>query len=151
MKRKKLEKWLLLEASGELSPRQLRRLDRELAVSEDARALRQELGRLKGSIFLPEIEPSPWTVTRIAARLREDRRSVLTVTQALRPILALAACLTLVVGILNFHGKQNSSSLATVVAAAGVDVWNDPLEEDLSRLERQIMAISGDSLDTLEM
>lgn len=151
MKIKKLEKWLLLEASGELSPRQLRRLDRELAVSEDARALRQELGRLRGSILLPEIEPSPWTVTRIAARLREDRRSVLTVTQALRPILALAACLTLVVGILNFHGKQNSSSLATVVAAAGVDVWNDPLEEDLSRLERQIMAISGDSIDTMEM
>jgi hypothetical protein len=151
MKIKKLEKWLLLEASGELSPRQLRRLDRELTVSEDARALRQELGRLRGSILLPEIELSPWTVAKIAARLREEHRPVWTVTQVLKPALALAACLALVVGILNFHGKQNSLSLATVVAAAGVDVWNDPLEEDLSRLERQIMAISGDSLDTMEM
>jgi ferric-dicitrate binding protein FerR (iron transport regulator) len=151
MKRKKLEKWLLLEASGELSPRQLRRLGRELAASEAARMLRQELGQLKGSILLSEIEPSSWTVARIAARLREERRPMLTVTQALKPVFALAACLALVAGILNFHGKQTSSSLATVVAAAGVDVWNDPLEEDLSRLESQILAISGDSLDTMEM
>jgi ferric-dicitrate binding protein FerR (iron transport regulator) len=151
MKTNKLEKWLLLEASGELSPRQLRQLDRELTASEDARALRQELGRLKGSILLPEIEPSPWTVARIAARLREERHPAFLFSNGWKPALALAACLILVVGIFNFHGKQNSSSLATVVAAAGVDVWNDPLEEDLSRLERQIMAISGDSLDTMEM
>jgi hypothetical protein len=151
MKMKKIEQWLLLESSGELSPRQLRRLGRELAVSEDARILRQELGQLKGSILPPVIEPSPWTVARIAARLREECRPVLAVTRILKPAFALAVCLALVVGILNFHGKQNSSSLATVVAAAGVDVWSDPLEEDLSRLESQIAAISGDSLDTMEM
>ncbi|MEI7851585.1 MAG: hypothetical protein WCH86_07105 [Kiritimatiellales bacterium] len=151
MKMKKLEKWLLLEASGELSPRQLRRLGRELAVSEDARILRQELGRLRGSILLPAIEPSPWTGSRIAARLREERHPALTVTRALKPALALAACLALVAGILNFHGKQTSSASAAIVAAAGVDVWSDPLEEDMSRLESQIAAISGDSLDTMEM
>jgi len=150
MKMKKLEKWLLLEASGELSPRQLRRLGRELTASEDVRMLRQEIAQLRGSILSPEIELSPWTVAKIATRLREERRPVSTV-RVLKPGFALATCLVLVVGILNFHGKQNSSSLATVVAAAGVDVWNDPLEEDLSRLERQIMAISGDSLDTMEM
>ena len=150
MKMKKLEKWLLLEASGELSPRQLRRLGRELTASEDVRMLRQEIAQLRGSILSPEIELSPWTVAKIATRLREERRPVSTV-RVLKPGFALATCLVLVVGILNFHGKQNSSSLATVVAAAGVDVWNDPLEEDLSRLERQIMAISGDSLDAMEM
>jgi ferric-dicitrate binding protein FerR (iron transport regulator) len=149
MKRNKLEKWLLLEQSGELSPRQLRRLERELAVSENARMLRQELGRLKGAILLPEIEPSPWTVTKIAARLRH--RPVLTVTWVLKPVFALAACLIVVAGILNFHGKQTFSAPVVVMAAAGVDVWNDPLEDDLRRLESQIVAISGDSLDIMEM
>ncbi len=151
MKMKKLEKWLLLEASGELSPRQLRRLGRELAVSEDARILRQELGQLRGSILPPVIEPSPWTVSRIATRLREERHPVLTVTQALKPVLALAACLMVVAGILNFHEKQISSASVAVVAAAGVDAWSDPLEEDMSRLENLIATLSGDSLDSMEM
>jgi len=151
MKKRKLEKWLLLEQSGELSTRQLRQLGRELAASEDTRILRQELGRLKGSILLPEIEPSPWTVTKIATRLHEERRSAPTVTRVLKPALALAACLMVVAGILNFHGKQVSSAPVAVATVARVDVWNDPLEEDLGRLERQIAAISGDSLDIMEM
>jgi ferric-dicitrate binding protein FerR (iron transport regulator) len=151
MKRKKLEKWLLLEQSGELSAWQLRRLGRELAASGEARILRQELGRLKGSILIPEMEPSPWTVTKIAARLREERRSAFIFSNGWKPALAMAACLMVATGILNFHGKQVSSTPVAVIAAAGVDVWNDPLEEDLSRLERQIAAISGDSLDIMEM
>lgn len=152
MKTKKLEKWLLLEQSGELSPRQLSRLGRELAASGQARSVRKELGRLKDSIITPEVEPSPWTVARIAARLREEHRSGLTFSRALKPVLALAASLMVVSGILNFHGKQTpSTSTAVVVAAAGVDVWNDPLEEDLGRLENLIVAISGDPLDIMEM
>lgn len=151
MKMKKIEQWLLLEASGELSPHQLLRLGRELAASEAARMLRQELGQLRGTILPPAIEPSPWTVERISARLREERRPALSVSQVLKPVFALAACLALVIGIFNFHGKQTSSASVAVLAAAGVDVWSDPLEEDLSRLERQIMAISGDSLDVMEM
>ena len=149
MKTNKLEKLLLLEQSGELSAWQLRRLGRELAVSEEARILRQELGRLRGLILLPEVEPSPWTVAKIAARLHDEHRSVLAVTRVLKPVLALAACLMAVAGIFNFHGKQVSSSVA--VAASVVDVWSDPLERDLSRLESQIAAISSDSLDTMEM
>ncbi len=149
MKKKKLEKWLLLEASGELSLRQLHRLGRELAASEEARILRQELGRLRGSILLPEVEPSPWTVARIAARLREERRPAFLFSNAWKPALALAACLMVAVGIFNFHGNPAFSSVA--VAASGVDVWNDPLERDLSRLESQIAAISSDSLDIVGM
>jgi len=150
MKMKKIEQWLLLEASGELSPHQLLRLGRELAASEAARMLRQELGQLRGTILPPAIEPSPWTVARISARLREERHPALTiVTRAAKPVLALAACWALVAGILIFHEKQISSASVAVVAAA--DMWNDSLEEDMSRLESQIMAISGDSLDTMEM
>ena len=152
MKTVKLEKWLLLEQSGELSPRQLRRLGRELSVSEEARVLRNELRRLKGSIILPETDLSSWTVATITARLREEHRPVVYFYKILRPALALAACLLITTGILNFHGQQiSSTSTAVVVAAAEVDVWNDPFEEDLSKLENLIVAMSGDPLDIMEM
>jgi len=151
MKMKKLEKWLLLEQSGELSSGQLRRLGRELAVSDKARALREELGRLKGSVITPEIEPAPWTIVRITARLREERGSVLNFYKVWKPVLVLAAGLTVIAGIFNFHGEQAPSTSTAVVAAAGVDVWNDPIEEDLSKLENLIVAISGDPLGIMEM
>lgn len=152
MKTRQIEKWLLLEQSGELSPRQHRSLCRVLASSEEARAMRNELGCLKESIIPPEIEPSPWSVTRIAARLNEEHRPVFLFSRVWKPALALAACLTVITGILNFHGEQQTSSApVAVLATAGVDVWDDPLEEDLSRLENQIVAISGDPLDIMEM
>jgi ferric-dicitrate binding protein FerR (iron transport regulator) len=149
MKTKKLEKWLLLEQSGELSPRKLRALRCELARSEDTRALRNELGWLKNTVLTPVLEPSPWSVSKIAARLRGDRRTAF-VPKVWKSALALAACLMAVVGIFNFHDKRVSSTPIAVVVAAGVDVWNDPLEEDLSKLESLIVA-SSDSLDVMEM
>ena len=151
MKTKKLEKWLLLEQSGELSLRQLRQLDRELSVSEDARVLRNELRRLKGVIITPDVEPSPWTVAQITVRLREGNRSAMSLSSILKPVLALAACLALMLGIGNFHGEQDSSASTVVVASAGVDVWDDPIEADLSKLENLIVAISGTPVDIMEM
>lgn len=148
MKTKKLEKWLLLEQSGELSPRRRRLLDR----CPEAQAKRAELNALHAALPVLDAEPSPWTVTRIAARLHAERRPVLVASKVWRTALALAASLMVVSGILNFHGKQTpSTSTAVVMAAAGVDVWNDPLEEDLGRLENLIVAISGDPLDIMEM
>ncbi|HNX53472.1 MAG TPA: hypothetical protein PKI68_06975 [Pontiellaceae bacterium] len=151
MKTKKLEKWLLLEQSGELSPRQLRRLNRELSDSEEARVLRSELRRLKGVLLTPDIEPSPWTVSQIAARLRVENRPDMALIRILKPVLALAACLALMLGIGNFHGERASSASPGVVASAGVDVWDDPIGEDLNNLENLIVAISGDSNDVMEM
>ena len=152
MKTVKLEKWLLLEQSGELSPRQLRRLGRELSASEQARIFRKELGRLRGSIIIPDAEPSPWTIGRIAARLREEHRPTAGFYKVLKPALALSVCLAVVNGIVNFHGKQTpSTSTAVVMAAAEVDVWNDPFEEDLSKLENLIVAMSGNPLSIMEM
>ncbi|MCC7300054.1 MAG: hypothetical protein IT583_03125, partial [Verrucomicrobia bacterium] len=63
----------------------------------------------------------------------------------------LAACLILAAGLFDFHGTRVSSTSVASVSAAGVDVWNDPFEEDLSRLENLIVAISGDSLNVMEM
>ncbi|MFA7256306.1 MAG: hypothetical protein WC047_01840 [Kiritimatiellales bacterium] len=148
---KKIEKWLLLEQSGELSPRQLRRLNRELAVSDEARRLRKELGGLKRSILIPVFEPSPWTFVKIAARLRGQNRSSPGFYRVLKPALAVAACLTLVTGLWNFHEEQTSSVPAAIASSEGVDVWDDPLEEDLGRLETLIASISGDSLNSMEM
>jgi ferric-dicitrate binding protein FerR (iron transport regulator) len=151
MKTKKLEKWLLLEQSGELSPGQLRRLGRELAVSSEARRLRTELNVLSSSIHKPDIELSPRAVSRIAARLREEGRPMMRLSIITKPVLALAACLAFMLGVWNFHDEQASSASTAVIAAAGVDVWNVPFEEDLSRLENLIVAISGDPLDIMDM
>lgn len=170
MNTRKLEKWLLLEQSGELSPRQALRLNRALEASEEARVLKSELVRLKGSIRTPNVELAPWTVAKISARLNGHHRPVLNFYRGChslrslprirgaslaslgwKPALALAACLAVVAGVLNFHGKQIPSTSTAVVVAAGADVWNDPFEEDLSKLENLIVAISGDPLDIMEM
>ncbi len=148
MKMEKLEKLLLLEQTGELSSRQCRKLD----ACPEAQAKRDELKAFCASVPAADVEPSPWAVTKIAARLREEHRPNLIFFKHWKPALALAAILMIVSGIFNFHGNQTSStSTAVVVAAAGVDVWNDPLEEDLGRLENLIVAISGDPLDIMEM
>ncbi len=147
MKKEKLEKWILLEQSGELSSQKLRLLERELTSSKNAQALRIELRTLTNAVVQPDVELSPWTVTKIDARLRRERRAVLN----LKPILAVAAGLAVITGIMNFHGDQTSSTPAIVIASAGVDVWSDPLEKDLNKVENLILAISGTSLDIMEM
>ncbi|MFA6172692.1 MAG: hypothetical protein WC334_09955 [Kiritimatiellales bacterium] len=151
MKTKKLEKWLLLEQSGELSPRQLRLLGRELDISVSARRLREELRILCGSVKKTDVEPSPWVVARIAVRLRDEGRSVIGFSKILKPAFAVAASLMVVAGVLNFHGEQTCSTSTAVVAAAGVDVWDDPFEQDLSKLENLIVSISGNPIDIMEM
>lgn len=148
MKTKTMQKWLLLEQTGELSPRRKQRLN----ACPEAQALREELRSLYASIPESSIQPSPWSVAKIDARLREERRSTTVFSKHWKTALALAACLTATVGILNFHGGQVSSSPAVAVATvAGVDVWSVPIEEDLSKLESLIVAISGDPLDIMEM
>ena len=151
MKTGKLERWLLLEQSGELSARQSRLLKRELDASEESRRLRSELNLMSRSINKPEIELSPWIITRIVARLRGESRSAFNFYKLLKPALALAACLTVTVSLLNFHGEQTSSAPAAIVAAAGVDVWDDPFDKDLCKLENLIASISSDPIDSMEM
>lgn len=152
MKTAKLEKWILLEQSGELSSSRLRRLNRILASSREARELKNTLSLLKDSVVTPDIELPLWTVRRITARLYREPARDFSSLRLFKPVAVLAAALVLAAGIFNFHGEQNSSASSTVLAeVAGVDVWNDPLEEDLGRLENLIVAISGDPLDIMEM
>jgi ferric-dicitrate binding protein FerR (iron transport regulator) len=152
MNTKKIEKWLLLEQTGELSPGQRRRLDRALDESDAAGRLRDDLVVFSQSVKKSDVELSPWMVTRIHARLRDEPRSGVSRARLWKSVLALAACLTLVAGLMNFHGAQTSSAPAvTAVTTSGVDVWNVPYEEDLSNLESLIVALSNDSFDIMEM
>jgi len=144
MKTTTLEKWLLLEQTGELSARRRRALD----ACPEAQDKRVELNALCAAVPVSDAEPSPWAAAKISARLRKNRRSILLPSRVWQPILALAACLTLVVSTWNFN-QTASSSVAVTVAEVGV--WSDQFEEDLMELESLILAISDDSIDIVEM
>jgi len=147
MKTKKLERWLLLEQTGELSARR----QRLLMACPEAQEKRAGLNSLRMALPVLDAELPLWTVKKIDSRLHAERRSAAGFSKLWKPALAMAVCLILVAGIVNFHGESTSSAPVAVVVAAGVDVWNDPLEEDLSRLETQIAALSGEPFDIMEM
>ena len=144
MKTTKLEKLILLEQSGELSAQQRRLLD----ACPEAKAKRDELTVLHAATPLLEVEPSPWTATKIAARLREEPRPVLRFSKVWKPVFLTTACLMLVVSTFDF--KQTVPD-AVVVTETEMDGWNNQFEDDLVELESLILAISGDPLDVMEM
>lgn len=154
MKLKKLEQWILLEQSGELSVRRQKRLACELARSPEARRLRDELRLVSRSIREPAAAPSPWMATRIDAQLRREPSSApLLISNVWKPVLAMAACLAVALGLWTFQGEQVRSEPAAVPTAAvnESDVWDDSLGEDLSELEDLIVALSDSSFDIMEM
>jgi hypothetical protein len=67
-----------------------------------------------------------------------------------QPILALAACLTLVVTTFDFTPESSPASVAAV-AVGEVDAWGVQFEEELAELESLILAISDTPLDIAEM
>jgi ferric-dicitrate binding protein FerR (iron transport regulator) len=146
MNAKKMEKWLLLEQSGELSDRKRRILD----ACPEAKEKRAELKTLFDAVQPFEHEPSAWAATRIDARLRKERRSILLPVRVWKPILAAAACLTIIVATLDFTPESSVNSVADV-AVGEVDAWSVQFEEDLAELEGLILAISDTSLNIMEM
>ncbi len=146
MNAKQIEKWILLEQSGELSPRR----QKVLNASPEADAKRAELNALCAAVTSPDVEPSPWAVTRINARLQTERRSILLPARVWKPILTLAACLTLAIATFDFMPESSPVSVAAV-AVGETDVWSVQFEEDLAELESLILAISGDPINIMEM
>lgn len=146
MNAKKLEKWVLLEQTGELSPRRQKILN----ACPEAQVKRNEFNALMAAVPVADAEPSPWTATRIHARLQQERRPVLLPARVWQPILALAACLTLVVTTFNFTPESSPTSVAAV-AVGEVDTWGVQFEEDLVELEGLILAISDTPLHIDEM
>ncbi|MBM4151923.1 MAG: hypothetical protein FJ220_00145 [Kiritimatiellaceae bacterium] len=152
MKTQKLEQWLLLEQSGELSSRQAKKLARVLSTSSEARKLRDELKLVCGAVRPIDEELSPWTVTKIASRLRQEERAYPLTLRAIKPLLAGIACLMVMVSLLNFHEQSTSQSpIIASAATAGVDVWSDPFDEELSNLGNLIASLSDHPFDPMEM
>jgi ferric-dicitrate binding protein FerR (iron transport regulator) len=146
MNAKKIEKWVLLEQSGELPPRKQNILN----ACPQTQQMREELNALFKAVPAADPEPSPRAATRIHARLRQERRPVLLSARVWSPVLAAAACLMLLVNIFNFMPGSSPASAATV-AVGEADVWNVRFEEDLAELEGLILAISDTPLDIMEM
>jgi ferric-dicitrate binding protein FerR (iron transport regulator) len=149
VKTRKLEKWILLDQTGELSARKKRRLDREMEASANARRVRDDLNRLTNAMSSFDVEPSVWSAQRIHARLLNQERKPVFVPNW-KPALALAAGLAVVAGLWTFRPETDSTA---VFAASGASlekiVWEDPLAEDLAELETMIVAISESPLDIM--
>jgi hypothetical protein len=146
MNAKKLEKWILLEQTGELSPRKQKILN----ACPQAQAKREELNVLRSAISAEDQEPSPWVVSRINARLQQERLSFFRPVRVWIPGLALAACLMLIFTIIDFTPESAEVSVVSVEAVVQ-DEWNVQFEEDLAELESLILAMSDDPLDIIEM
>ncbi len=144
MKTKTLEKYLLLEQTDELSARQRRLLD----ACPEAQVKRDELTFLRTATPVSDVEPDPWAASKIAARLRKEKRTAQLFSKVWKPVFLVTACLMLVVNTFDF--KQTSST-SVVIEMTEADVWNDQFEEDLVELESLILAMSGDPLDIMEM
>jgi len=152
MNTQKLEPLLLLEQSGELSSKQRRQLDSELAASENARQLRDQLRQISAAIPAPTAQPAPDAAARIAACLRQAPKPTTAFRPAWKPALAAAAALALLLGVRTFHAKTQvlpSPALASVTAEE--DEWTDPLEQDFTELENMIATISTNSLDITDI
>lgn len=145
MKPKTVEKLLLLEQTDELSKRQRRRLT---AIPE-AQVMRDELNTLCAAVPVASEELSPWMVAKIDARLRKERRSILLPSRVWKPILAIAACLTLVVSTWDFKPSPSVDSVSVVLTET--EAWTAQFNEELVELESLILAISDSSLDIREM
>ena len=147
-----LEQLLLLEQSGELSPRQRRDLDAELAASPTARRFRDQLRALAGAAPAPAANPAPDAAARIAARLQAKPQPAFAFQPAWKPALAAAAALALFVGVRSFQRPANApapAETAAIATTAEEEDWTDPLDAEFTELESLFLAISSD--DALEI
>ena len=140
-----LNRLLLLEQSGELSPQQRRRLAAELARLHSARHLPQELHTLARFLPPPATHPAPDAALKIAARLRPPpEKPVVSCPPAWKPLLAAAAVLALLLGIRAFHATEAPPVLAVTAIAGEEEEWTDPLDADFTELETLLLAVAAD-------
>ena len=144
----RLEQLLLLEQSGELSPRRRRALDARLAASAEARQLRAELRALAAAAPPPAASPAPDAAARIAARLARSPAPPSAFAPAWKSALAAAAALALLLGVRAFRPAPATPPAAVTAAASSAaedEDWTDPLDADFTELESLLLAISTDA------
>ena len=143
-----LERLLLLESSGELTPRQRRALDAALAAAPEARRFGDQLRARAGAVPPPAADPAPGAAARIAARLQAKPKSAFAFQPAWKPALAAAAALALFVGVRSFQRPAAApapAATAAVAAAAEEADWSDPLDADFTELESLLAAMTTDA------
>ena len=148
MNPQQLEQLLLLESSGELSPRQRRALDAELAANPAARRFRDQLRALAGAAPAPAAGPAPDAVARIAAHLQAKPQPAFAFQPAWKPALAAAAALALFIGVRSFQrpvAAPAPAETAAVATAADEEDWTDPLDADFTELESLLAAMATDA------
>ena len=146
MNTKQLERLLLLEQTGELSPSQRRALDAELAASPEARRFRDQLRALAAAALVPAASPAPDAAARIAARLQAKRKPAFAFQPAWKPALAAAAALALFVGVRSFQRPATTPAETAAVATAAEDEdWTDPLDAEFTELESLLAAMAADA------
>lgn len=151
-----LDHLLLLEQSGELSDRQRRVLDTELAQSPAARELHRELCGLAAALPEPTAAPSPAAAAAIAARLAQTLPSAPRFRRPAQTILAAAAALALFAGVQSYRAHRSPAAAATQLARIDTEAtadraWTDPLENDFAELESLLLAISENPFDLADL
>jgi hypothetical protein len=154
-----MEKELLLEASGELSPQAREELTAHLAGCERCRRAREELGalaRLSGAA-LKAGEPGPFAMTRIRAAAEARVNRPLTFRVPALQALACAAALALAVGVwfmVAGNGRRDRiGHVNEILAVAAEDVAaTDAIgggdeDAELRALARQLLEMEGLAAD----
>ena len=143
-----LERLLLLEQSGELTAKQRRALEAELAASSAARRFRDQLRALAGAVPPPAAGPAPDAAAHIAARLQRNQSSRPAFRPVWKPALVAAAALALFVGVRSFQRPAvvpASAETAAVATAAEEEDWSDPLDAEFTELESLLAAMTTDA------
>ena len=142
-----LEQLLLLEQTGELSRRQRRNLDAELAANPAARRFRDQLRALASAAPAPAAGPAPDAAASIAARLPAKPQPAFVFQPAWKPALAAAAALALFVGVRTFRPAPAAAPAETAAVATAAEEadWTDPLDADFTELESLLAAMSTDA------
>ena len=153
----KLERLLLLEQSGELTPRQRRRLDAELAASESARRLQAELRGLAAAIPPLAASPNADATRLIAARLARPAPALALLPPAWKPALATAAALALLLGVRAYRATLAPNASPAPVATLSSPApqaeleWSDPLGDEFAELENLLQNTSDDPFGFMEL
>ena len=147
MNAQQLEQLLFLEQSGELTDKQRRQLDAELAASADARQLRGQLRGLAAAVP-SAAAPAPDAAARIAARLDQADRPASIFLPAWKPALAAAAALALLLGVRAYQAHKSPAATAPVVASSAAEEqeeeWTDPLDAEFTELESLMDTMASD-------
>lgn len=147
MNRKKAEQWILLDLSGELGSRKMRKLEKQLAADPDLQAFRQDVQQLTR---LPTQAPGqPPDSRNTAARLEREldsfsalpREAVAPPVQSWQPALAAALTAMLIVGLalLAVNRPDDRATPGTQMLA-----WNPDLDSDLETLEENMESTFDD-------